>query len=87
MKVLVTYFSASGVTKRVAEALAKVISGDLFEIEPKQKYTDEDLNWMNKNSRSSVEMADRNCRPEIENKADISKYYENALDFDLELKK
>ena len=48
--------------------------GDLFEIEPKQKYTNEDLNWMNKNSRSSVEMADRNCRPEIKNKTDISKY-------------
>lgn len=73
-KVLVAYFSASGTTKRVAEKLAKASSGDLFEIEPTQKYTDEDLNWMNKNSRSTVEMADRNCRPEIKNKTDISKY-------------
>ena len=73
-KVLVTYFSASGVTKKVAENLAKVSGGDLFEIEPAQKYTNEDLNWMNSNSRSSVEMADRNCRPEIKNKTDISKY-------------
>ena len=73
-KVLVTYFSASGVTKRVAENLAKVSGWDLFEIEPTQKYTDADLNWMDNNSRSSVEMADRNCRPEIKNKTDISKY-------------
>ena len=73
-KVLVAYFSASGTTKRVAEAIAKVSGGDLFEIEPKQKYTNEDLNWMNKNSRSSVEMADRNCRPEIKKKIDISEY-------------
>ena len=73
-KVLVVYFSASGVTKRVAENLAKVSGGDLFEIEPTQKYTNDDLNWMNKNSRSSVEMADRNCRPEIKNKTSISNH-------------
>lgn len=73
-KVLIAYFSASGKTQRVAENLAKATGGDLFEIEPKQKYTYDDLNWMNKNSRSSVEMADRNCRPEIKNKLDISKY-------------
>lgn len=73
-KVLVAYFSASGTTKKVAENLAKASGGDLFEIQPTQKYTDEDLNWMNKNSRSTVEMADRNCRPEIKNKTDISKY-------------
>ena len=73
-KILVTYFSASGVTKGVAEKLAKTSGGDLFEIQPVQKYTDADLNWMNRNSRSSVEMADRNCRPEIKSKTDISKY-------------
>ena len=73
-KVLVAYFSASGPTKKVAEKLAKVSGGDLFEIEPEQKYTNADLNWMNRNSRSSVEMADRNCRPEIKSKTDISKY-------------
>ena len=73
-KVLVAYFSASGTTKKVAENLAKASGGDLFEIQPTQKYTDEDLNWMNKNSRSSVEMEDRNCRPEIKNKTDIAKY-------------
>ena len=73
-KILVSYFSASGTTKRVAEKVATAINGDLFEIEPTQKYTNDDLNWMNKNSRSSVEMADRNCRPQIKNETDISKY-------------
>ena len=47
-KVLISYFSASGVTKGVAEKVASAINGDLFEIEPKQKYTDEDLDWTNK---------------------------------------
>ena len=73
-KILIAFFSASGVTKRVAENLAKVSGGDLFEIQPTQKYTNEDLNWMDKHSRSSVEMADRNSRPEIKNKTDVSKY-------------
>lgn len=73
-KILVAYFSASGTTKRVAEVLANVSGGDLFEIEPAQKYTSDDLNWMDSNSRSSIEMADRNCRPEIKSKVDISKY-------------
>ena len=74
-RVLVTYFSASGVTKRVAEKIASTIKGDLFEIEPKEKYTDENLNWRNKQSRSSVEMTDKSSRPEIkENNLDISSY-------------
>ena len=73
-KILIAYFSASGTTKRLAENLAKASGGDLFEIEPKERYTDEDLNWMNSRSRSSVEMADRNSRPEIKNKTDITKY-------------
>ena len=66
-KVLVSYFSASGVTKRVAEKVATAINGDLFEIEPVEKYTDDDLNWMDKQSRSSVEM-NENIKPEILNK-------------------
>ena len=53
-KILVSYFSASGVTKRVAERIAKAVEGDLFEIEPKEKYTDADLDWTNKQSRSSI---------------------------------
>ncbi len=66
-KILITYFSASGVTKRVAEKVANAVNADLFEIEPKEKYTESDLNWMDKNSRSSVEM-NENIKPEILNK-------------------
>ena len=64
-KVLVSYFSASGVTKKLAEKIANVIKGDLFEIEPTQKYTLEDLDWTNKQSRSSIEMQDKTSRPQI----------------------
>ena len=74
-KVLVTYFSASGVTKKVAEKIASIINGDLFEIEPKKKYTDADLDWTNKQSRSSQEMKNKSFRPEMkENSLDISRY-------------
>ena len=65
--ILVSYFSASGNTKTVAEKIAQVVNGELFEIEPKDKYTQEDLNWMNKQSRSSIEM-NQNIKPEILNK-------------------
>lgn len=64
-KSLVVYFSASGVTKRVGENLASAIGADSYEIKPKVPYTDADLNWMDKNSRSSVEMKNWNSRPEI----------------------
>ena len=64
-KILVAVFSASGVTKRVGEEIARISGGDLFEIVPKDLYTADDLNWMNKRSRSSVEMNDPNARPEI----------------------
>ena len=74
-KILVSYFSASGVTRNVAENIAKFVEGDLFEIEPKEKYTREDLDWRNKKSRSSVEMQNREYRPEIKEKSiDISNY-------------
>lgn len=66
-KILVSYFSASGVTKKVAVKVAESIKADLFEIEPVQKYTDEDLNWHDKKSRSSIEMQDKTSRPEIKN--------------------
>ena len=66
-KILVTFFSASGITKGVAEKVAKAVNGDLFEIEPVQKYTSEDLDWTNKQSRSSIEM-NENIKPEILNK-------------------
>ena len=74
-KALVAYFSASGITKKLAGSLAAAIGADLFEIEPEQKYTDEDLDWQNHNSRSSVEMNDRSCRPAVASKvSDMSQY-------------
>ena len=68
MKVLVAYFSASGTNKGVAQQLAEVTSGTLHEIKPEQPYTDADLDWRNKKSRSSVEMQDRKSRPAITDK-------------------
>ena len=74
-KKLVAYFSASGVTAGVAEKLAKEANADIYEIKPAVQYTKADLNWQDKNSRSSIEMSDHNSRPEIADKnADISKY-------------
>ena len=64
-KKLVAYFSASGTTKKAAERLAKTVGADLFEIKPAAPYTSADLNWMDKKSRSSVEMNDPASRPEI----------------------
>ena len=64
-KILVAYFSASGVTKKVAEKLAALVNADIHEIKPKVPYTTADLNWMDKKSRSSVEMNDKTFRPEI----------------------
>lgn len=81
MKRCVVYFSASGTTKILAEKLSKVINADLFEIIPKQPYTEDDLNWMDKNSRSSREMSDKNSRPEIENTINIKDYDEIYLGF------
>ena len=69
-KSLVAYFSASGVTAALSKKLADAIGADLYEIEPAQAYTSADLNWMDKKSRSSVEMNDRNSRPAIGNKVD-----------------
>ena len=65
---LVAYFSASGVTKKLAERISKIAGADLHEIVPKEIYTDEDLNWMNENSSSSIEMKNKSFRPEIANK-------------------
>ena len=75
MKILVAYFSASGVTKGVAEKMASKIGADTYEIKPVKPYTDADLNWMNRNSRSSVEMRDKSSRPEIiTGDIDVSQY-------------
>ena len=75
MKTLVAYFSASGVTAKAAKNLAAAANADLFEIVPAQPYTRADLNWMDKKSRSTVEMNDRSCRPAIASKvADMAQY-------------
>jgi flavodoxin len=66
--ILVCYFSASGTTKNVALKVSEVLNADLFEIEPVIKYTDEDLDWTDKNSRTSIEMQDKSSRPNIKNK-------------------
>ena len=66
-KILVAVYSASGVTKRAGEEISRISGGDFFEIIPKEIYTSDDLNWMNKQSRSSVEMNDPSARPEIAN--------------------
>ena len=65
MKKLVTYFSASGVTAALAKRLAEAIDAPIYEIKPAVPYTREDLNWMNKQSRSSLEMNDKSCRPAL----------------------
>lgn len=64
-KKLVAYFSASGITAEVAESIAKALSCDICKITPAVPYTKEDLDWMDKNSRSSVEMQNKASRPEI----------------------
>ncbi len=74
-KKLVAYFSASGVTENAAKTLAAAANADLFEIKPVTPYTNADLDWMDKNSRSTIEMNDPSARPEIAGKcADMSDY-------------
>lgn len=74
-KVLVAYFSATGTTKAVAEQITKATGGDLYEIAPEPRYTDADLDWHDKNSRSSVEMQDSTCRPALGGeKIDVAPY-------------
>ena len=74
-KMLVAYFSATGTTAAVAERLANVMGADLFAIQPETPYTEEDLNWHNDNSRSSIEMADNASRPAIASHIeDIAQY-------------
>lgn len=82
-KVLTAYFSASGVTKAVAEKIAKAAKADLYEIRPETPYTEADLNWQNKKSRSSVEMNDHpEFRPAIAGSAlDMAQYDTILLGF------
>jgi len=73
--ILVAYFSATGTTKRVAEKIAELTGADLYEIEPKKPYSDADLNWNDRSSRSTKEMDDENARPEIGSiDIELSKY-------------
>ena len=75
MKTLVAYFSASGQTAKLAKTLAGVTGGDLFEIAPETAYTAADLDWMDKKSRSTIEMKDPESRPAIAGKvADMAQY-------------
>lgn len=73
-KAVVAYFSATGTTEAVARQLAKDNKAELYAIEPAEKYTAADLDWRNKNSRSSVEMNDKNARPALKSKKSLSQY-------------
>lgn len=75
-KILVAYFSASvGVTKNVAKNLASALNADMYEIKPLKPYSSADLNWMDENARSTIEMKDWNSRPEIiEDDFSVKKY-------------
>ena len=77
MKTLVVYFSATGTTKAAAQRLAKEFNADLYEITPEVPYTDADLNWRDKNSRSTIEMKDKSSRPAIKGRC------ENIADYDV----
>ena len=76
---LVAYFSATGVTAKVAEKLAEAIGADIYEIEPAVPYSRADLDWQNAKSRSSVEMSDPASRPEIAVKRDNMKDYDTIF--------
>ena len=76
---LVAYFSASGVTRKVAKVMAEAAGADIFEIEPEIAYTRDDLNWNNPESRSSKEMKDKSHRPKIAKAARV----ENMADYDV----
>ena len=78
-KRLVAYFSASGVTAKVAENLADAIGADIFEIQPEVPYTKADLNWMDKKSRSTIEMSDPTSRPAIAAKRDNMDEYDTIF--------
>lgn len=76
---LVAYFSASGVTAKVAETLSEAIGADLYEIEPAVPYTKKDLNWMDKKSRSTIEMNDQASRPAIAGMRDNMEDYDTVF--------
>lgn len=77
-KSLVAYFSASGVTAKAAEKIAAAAGADLYEIQPEEPYTPADLNWMDKKSRSTVEMNDPKCRPAIAEAVEDMEQYDTV---------
>ena len=78
-KTLVAYFSASGVTAKLAKTLADAIGADLFEIRPEIPYTSADLNWNDPRSRSSVEMKDKSFRPAVSGKVEDMAQYDRVF--------
>lgn len=78
-KVLVAYFSTSGVTAKLAERLASAIGADLHEIKPEKPYTSADIDWRDSNSRSSVEMKDKSFRPTIANSVENMDQYDTVF--------
>ncbi len=76
---LVAYFSASGVTAKVAETLAEAIGADIYEIEPEIPYSNADLDWKDKNSRSTLEMNDPTSRPAIKGQRDNMGDYDTVF--------
>jgi len=76
-KTLIVYFSATGTTKAAAQKLAKEFNADLYEITPEQPYTAADLDWRDKNSRSTIEMKDKSSRPAIKGRC------ENIAEYDV----
>ena len=78
-KILVTYFSATGTTMRLAEKIAEALNADIFEIEPEIKYTTEDLKWPSKTNRSYMEMKNKRFRPLVSKKLDNLDEYETIF--------
>ena len=78
-KILVAYFSASGVTAKAAQAIGEAVGGDLYEIAPAQPYTAADLNWNNQQSRSSLEMNDPACRPALATQVEHMDQYDTVF--------
>ena len=78
-KTLIAYSSASGVTARAAREMADAIGADLYEICPAAPYTDADLNWMDKKSRSTLEMNDPACRPAIASQVERMEQYDTVF--------
>ena len=78
-KMLVTYFSASGVTRKAAEKLSEAAGADLYEIRPAVPYTAADLDWMDKKSRSTMEMKDEACRPAVRGKVEDMDQYQTVF--------